>query len=406
MRVGERPIIPGAHQSPEINPTISVSIRQKFVYFAHDLSDPAVHRRVRMLQAGGSEVVVLGFRRSVEPVRSIDNIELIDLGKTSSRQFAKRIGSVLKALAILGRHRRVLHGATVIIARQLEMLVVASNARLRFAPGAALVFECLDIHRMMVSPKPAGKVMRWIERTLLRRCDLLIVSSPAFLSEYFERVHPALPRTLLLENKVLASETGPAEGNPGQLLPGPPWRIGWYGSVRCQRSLHLLADLVRRLPGQVEVIIRGNADPAVMPDLDEVVAASPGLELHGPYDRRTDLASMYASVHFAWAMDFFEPSGNSEWLLPNRLYEGGLYGALPIALQSAETGHWLEGHGVGVVLGEPVQETLIEFFKTTDTSRYELERAAFSRVPRSAFVYDDQDCAAICELLMELRHHD
>ena len=36
----------------------------KLAYFVHDLADPAVTRRVRMLQAGGAEPVVLGFRRT------------------------------------------------------------------------------------------------------------------------------------------------------------------------------------------------------------------------------------------------------------------------------------------------------------------------------------------------------
>ena len=33
----------------------------KIVYFVHDLSDPSVHRRVRMLVAGGAAVTLIGF---------------------------------------------------------------------------------------------------------------------------------------------------------------------------------------------------------------------------------------------------------------------------------------------------------------------------------------------------------
>ena len=35
----------------------------KFAYFVHDLTDPAVARRVRMLRVGGADPVVIGFRR-------------------------------------------------------------------------------------------------------------------------------------------------------------------------------------------------------------------------------------------------------------------------------------------------------------------------------------------------------
>ena len=34
------------------------------LYLVHDLSDPAVRRRVIMLQAGGAKVTVAGFRRA------------------------------------------------------------------------------------------------------------------------------------------------------------------------------------------------------------------------------------------------------------------------------------------------------------------------------------------------------
>ncbi len=34
------------------------------LYLVHDLADPAVRRRVMMLQAGGANVTLAGFRRA------------------------------------------------------------------------------------------------------------------------------------------------------------------------------------------------------------------------------------------------------------------------------------------------------------------------------------------------------
>ena len=42
-------------------------------------------------------------------------------------------------------------GADVVLARNLEMLIIASRARNLYAPRAALVYECLDIHRLLLS---------------------------------------------------------------------------------------------------------------------------------------------------------------------------------------------------------------------------------------------------------------
>ena len=128
---------------------------------------------------------------------------------------------------------------------------------------------------------------------------------------------------------------------------GPPWRIGWYGVIRCRKSLELLAALDHQLPGQVKVEIRGRPSLNVIPDFDALVAATPGLRFLGPYDRRRDLAPMYRGVHFAWAIDYYEAGANPDWLLPNRLYEGSLRGAVPIALARTETGRWLAGRQAG-----------------------------------------------------------
>jgi hypothetical protein len=70
----------------------------RIAYFVHDLSDPAVGRRVRMLRTGGAEVTVLGFRRA-ERAPEIAGAAVVDLGRTYDAAFAQRIGKVLAAVA-------------------------------------------------------------------------------------------------------------------------------------------------------------------------------------------------------------------------------------------------------------------------------------------------------------------
>ena len=41
------------------------------LYFVHDLADPAVRRRVLMLQAGGALVTLAGFRRDDNALAAI-----------------------------------------------------------------------------------------------------------------------------------------------------------------------------------------------------------------------------------------------------------------------------------------------------------------------------------------------
>jgi succinoglycan biosynthesis protein ExoL len=378
----------------------------KLAYFAQDLSDPATQRRLRMLRMGGANAIaLLGFRRSAERVGEVEGVPAIDLGRTRDARLGRRAGSVLRAAAALPLLRNVITGSTVFMARNLEMLALASEARRRFAPDAALVYECLDIHQMMLSTGVVGTALRSVERRLVRSCDLLTVSSPAYGTEYFAKVHRALPATYLLENKVLSSETG--SGSPALLgrgcapaaLPAPPWRIGWFGNMRCRRSLHLLAALANRFPGRIEVVIRGQPSLDAIPDFHEVVAATPGLVFHGPYNRSTDLAAIYADVHFTWALDFYEAGANGDWALANRLYEGGLHHSVPIAQRSVEMGRWLADRGTGILVDEPFGETLEEYFAALDPQRYAEAKMAAARLPASHCVHDAADCAAFVKTL-------
>ncbi len=277
------------------------------------------------------------------------------------------------------------------------MLVLAALARRRFAPRAALVYECLDIHGALTAPGWKGRLMRAIEGRLLSRCDLLIVSSPAFVAAHFASRYDAIPTVMLLENKVLVSEA--RAPRPVMRLPASPWRIGWFGVIRCRRSLEMLARLVLVRPGLIEVVIRGRPAYNVLPDFDAIVSRTPGLSFLGPYDRGRDLADMYGGVHFTWAMDFYEAGANSTWLLPNRLYEGGAYGAVQLALDTVETGRWLAARGAGIVLAEPLAESLEDFFDRLTRVDYISAQAALAAVPRTDFISDTDEAAHLVEAL-------
>ncbi|TIW45452.1 MAG: glycosyl transferase family 1, partial [Mesorhizobium sp.] len=50
------------------------------LYLVHDVSDPAVRRRIIMLKAGGAQVTLAGFRRIASPVADVEGLRPIDLG--------------------------------------------------------------------------------------------------------------------------------------------------------------------------------------------------------------------------------------------------------------------------------------------------------------------------------------
>lgn len=373
----------------------------KIVYFVHDLTDAAVRRRVRMLQLGGAEVVLLGFRRSAEPVAEVEGVRPIDLGRTHNARLGQRAALVAVKLLTAGRLKAATAGADVVMARNLECLAIAAQARDHHAPQARLVYECLDIHRALLGSGLASKGLRAVERRLLARCDQVIVSSPAFADRYFTPRQGWPGATLLLENKVLVEAGDPARPTPAPLPPPPPWRIGWFGMIRCRKSLDLLVDLATRAQGRIEVLIRGRPSYDVLDDFEAVVARTPGLSFEGPY-RPEDLPELYRRVHFTWAIDYFEEGLNSSWLLPNRLYEGGLNGVPAIALGEVETGRWLARRDAGVLIADPARD-LPAFFDALTPEDYARRRSAAAAIPVSDLATDAADCRRLVASLGEAR---
>lgn len=373
------------------------------LYLAHDLADPAIRRRVMTLQAGGATVSLAGFRRGDNKLAAIDGLAPIVLGETADGRFVQRILSVAKSSVSMAAKLKSVAKPDVIIARNLEMLALAKRATAIFGRDVPLVYECLDIHRLLLNEGAAGKAMNAAQQYLARDAKLLITSSPAFVDNYFTpRSGLKLP-VLLQENKVLQLNDADTEApRPRMPKPGEPWKIGWFGALRCHKSLDILSEFARRMDGTVEVILRGRPAYSEFADFDGLVAKTPHVRFEGPYKNPEDLATIYNEVQFTWAIDFFEEGLNSSWLLPNRLYEGCLHGTLPIAVAGTETARFLQARNIGHVLNVATSERLeILFNGLTDRSYTEAFDGLASH-DRRKWKTDREDCRQLVRKLASL----
>ncbi|KAA1179987.1 glycosyltransferase family 4 protein [Rhizobium tropici] len=374
------------------------------LYFVHDLADPAVRRRVLMLQAGGALVTLAGFRRDDNALAAIHGVEPIELGKTQDAQFAQRVAAVARSAAKLRGALRSVARPDVIIGRNLEMLTLANRAKSVFGGDMPIVYECLDIHRLLLRNDVVGGALRSAERHFGSQAALLITSSPAFVERYFRpRSGLRLP-VMLLENKVLALEPAASAVAPVVRPPaaGKPWKIGWFGALRCRKSLTLLDEFSRRMDGRFEIVLRGRPAYSEFDDFDGFVRKAPFMHFAGAYKNPEDLQAIYNDVQFSWAIDFFEEGLNSSWLLPNRLYEGGLYGAVPIAIEGTETARFLASRKIGLTLDAADATQLAALLGGMDEQRYVAAFDAVASQDRKQWMIDRADCHGLVQRLASL----
>jgi succinoglycan biosynthesis protein ExoL len=350
---------------------------------------------VRMLHAGGMQVTVIGFRRRSEPIHDIDGAPTIDLGITRDGRLVHRAWAIIRTMFRFGPVAKAVHAADVIMARNLEMLLLGIRAR----AGRRLVYECLDIHRLLLGQGLASRLITMIEGWALARAALIITSSNRFAEDYFRQRRGFAGPVLLVENKVLALD-GPHRlsmddrAGPG----GPPWVIGWFGMLRCRRSLAELSQLAASGGGAIKVLIAGIASEQEFVDFDGAVAAAPGLEFVGRYTA-ADLPALYGRVDFAWAIDYFEEGLNSAWLLPNRLYEAMAHGAVPVALDSVETGNWLRRNGVGITV-ENAAAALPMLLAGMTAEVLQQHRDRIAALPERLLLTTAQDCTELVEAIL------
>jgi hypothetical protein len=378
----------------------------RFLYFAHDLDDAAIWRRVGMLEAGGAVGTVVGFRRRTGPLPRKDALVL---GRTKDGRMLRRAGSVLRlSVRILARLRRagLLAGPApdVIIARNLEMLILARIAVMGISPAPRLVYELLDIHRLQSSPDAVGRLIRFIEARLLRACDLVLISSPGFKRNYLEKWKFPVRASLLVENRVFDPNGDLAKvvkANVARSGPVEPDRItiGWFGILRCQWSLDTLDALTRAAPGRYRIILRGKPALDAMPNFDACIAANPDMTFKGPYRWPDDLSDIYLHCDLAWLIDRFDATGNSRWLLPNRLYEGCLFGAVPIAIAASEVGRTLKTLKCGIILPQDTLDAVTEGLGCLDQDQISEARDKVTALPITLWKTDNRECRALVDHL-------
>lgn len=368
---------------------------QRIVYLAPDCTDCGTRKRAYGFIGLGHELISFSFRRTRYQADFEPDWPNIELGKTTERKLFTRIWACWKAVWVIYVNRRRWREASIVCVRNLDLALLSLVVRVITRFRAPLVYEIIDVHPILTGRGALSATARWLERRVLKRCELLIVTSPAFLTKYFRPVQGYQGAAFLLENKWPQQTVAPHQRPLKYELVGeePRWIIGWFGNLRCRQSLEILTELADALPDRVKIYMRGWASLLGEQTLLDSLHGRKNVVYGGEYGGPEEFQSIYSQVHFNWCADFGD-GDNSEWLLPNRLYEGGYFGIPAIAIAGHQTGRTVRQRQLGICLDAPYVDDLKRLLLRMTRDEYRHMRKTIEAKPISDFV-DTGDMAGL-----------
>ena len=387
----------------------------RIAYFGHNRRDTAFQRRIRALLDAKIDVVTFTFRRDGEPEHPGPEWTNVDLGYVEHAKLFSRMALYLLAIRSVVNNRELIGRADVIYARNLDISVfalLATRLAMLFRSSKhKFVYECLDVHEALTGEGLVSTVLRWIERWVLRAASLLVVSSPGFLRNYFWPVQQYAGPHLWVENKLYFGssylpriEAVDSAGRGAAYTVEDRLTIGWVGIIRCQRTLDLLKAVAVARPEQVTIRISGLISYFLIPDFDEQIAACENILFAGPYDWPQGLADAYRGIDLVWAQELSRKGRNSDWLIPNRVYEASYFGVPSLSVGDTETSRIVRERGIGYVLPDDSPVALIEFLENLKLSELDELKRKLLAMPATDFVAGPADTAALLEAIEMPRH--
>ena len=353
----------------------------KFVFVLPVQSAVHCYKRIKALQSLGVETDVYSFERNYYPGK-LQPTEYVSLGSISHGQYHKRLMPMAKAVSTI---RRAAQDAEVVYTFGLDTLLLASAATRWLRPAPKLVYEVPDIRGILTGQSPQSAAMRRLERLLLARIDLLVVTSEAFVTGYFQGVQGVHVPYLVIENKLLA-EAMP-HFTPKPHLDDGVLRIGYFGHIRCQASWRVLKRVAQESEGRIQVQVAGiiNDIPTAKADL----AATPGMVYGGPFVSPDDLPVLYGPVDISW-IAHFHAANNTKWARVNRFYESSYFQVPMFAQTGTMDGEVVASRGLGVCLDLADENGAVQTVLTNLLSDLDLWRRNLAALPKEVYILTDE----------------
>lgn len=227
----------------------------------------------------------------------------------------------------------------IIIPGSYDLLVYTYliNFRLNFK----IFYQVRDLHLLQFGKGLLPSFIRFFEKLMLKKVELILVSSPGFIDYYFKNIYNG--NSILIENipaKEVWDNYKISNSNYNTI------RIGFIGIIRYKESLFQLIEAVEELNNQgypFEVLFAGGGCTY---DLEQKIKQKDKFLFKGAYEYAKDIVELYSNIDLIYSVydgnDF-----NCKVALPNKLYESIITKKPIIVASNTFLANKVENYGIG-----------------------------------------------------------
>jgi glycosyltransferase involved in cell wall biosynthesis len=226
--------------------------------------------------------------------------------------------------------------------------------------------------------------VKYLEKMLMKRVSVLILSSPFFWSEYYDHVYQG--RWELIENMPEKKIWGNFRSKQYR----KPCVVGYIGWIRDCKPIQCLLAAVKELREEgydIQIFFAGFG-----PDNEEVKRVAADLDFvsfYGHYQYDTDAPNLYSRVDIIFSVYDISVK-NAKILLPNRFYECIICGLPIIVAKETKLEAYMNKYGIGYSVdylsAGDVKDALISHINCN--VRAMQIKQALNSVDKSQFFYD------------------
>ncbi len=274
-------MIKSGNKKPNGNTPVTIT------FLVHMASNTRAQKRVFRMGSLGARPIVLAFERHTFAGKPWPE-GYVSLGWIQHGSYHKRLPTFLNAVF---KVRNALRQSDAIYVFGQDLLLLGLMACRTLKKQPVVICDIGDIEGILIGNGVLSRFLRWLERMLLARVDLLVVTSESYVKEYYHKIQSLKQiRHVVVENKV------DARTRRGHNLPTrrEKWdgilHIGYFGIYWYPRSWDVVHQVAGSGDGAIRLYLRGIA--MNLNDFEKSVARSPHIDYGGPFISPDDLAEI------------------------------------------------------------------------------------------------------------------